>query len=188
MKRLQTLLNVMHENAKEIQDSGEKISAQSLKLGGAFNRQVQSLITASRSAEEYIAALDKKKQEADTDRFMREASFILERLQSLGVDMARIYTPNVEEDLWKRYYSCDRSAFIRHLARAIDKQQVRKITELFTENSEFRDYVSRYISEFDGVLSRAQENERSEILTGILLGSEAGRLYMLLSRIFNKET
>ena len=187
LKRLQNLLSVMQENSKEIQDSGEKISAQSLKLGGAFNRQVQSLITASKSAEEYIAALDKKKQEADTDRFMLEASFILERLQSLGVDMARIYTPNVEEDLWKRYYSGDRSAFIRHLSRAIDKHQVRKITELFTENSEFREYVSRYISEFDGVLSRAQENERSDVLTGILLGSESGRLYMLLSRVFNKE-
>ena len=118
---------------------------------------------------------------------MREASFILELLQSLGVDMARIFTPNVEEDLWKRYYSGDRSAFIRHLSRALDKQQVRKITEMFTENNEFREYVSRYISEFDGVLSRAQENERADILTGILLGSEAGRLYRLLSKVFNKE-
>ena len=145
------------------------------------------MISASRSAEEYINALDKKKEEADTDRFMKEASFILERLQSVGVDMSRIYTPNIEEDLWKRYYSGDRSAFIRYLSRALDKQQVRKITEMFTENSEFREYVSRYISEFDGVLARAQENERSDVLTGVLLGSEAGRLYMLLSRIFNKE-
>lgn len=187
LKRLQELLTLMRDNAKEIHDSGEKISAQSIKLGGAFNRQVQALISASRSAEEYISALDKKKEEADTERFMREASFIIEKLQSLGVDMARIYTPNVEEDLWKRYYSGDRSAFIRHLSRVIDKHQVRKMTDLFTENSEFREYVSRYVAEFDNVLARAQENERSDVLTGVLLGSEAGRLYMLLSRVFNKE-
>lgn len=187
LKRLQELLSVMRDNAKEIQDSGEKISAQSIKLGGAFNRQVQALISASRSAEEYLTALDRKKDDADTERFMREASFIIEKLQSLGVDMARIYTPNVEEDLWKRYYSGDRGAFIRHLSRAIDKNQVRKMTELFTENAEFREYVSRYIAEFDGILARAQENERADVLTGVLLGSEAGRLYMILSRVFNKE-
>lgn len=188
LKRLQDLLTVMRDNAKEIQESGEKISAQSIKLGGAFNRQVQALISASRSAEEYISALDKKKEEADTERFMREASFIIEKLQSLGVDMARIYTPNVEEDLWKRYYSGDRSAFIRHLSRVVDKHQVRKMTDLFTENAEFRECVSRYVSEFDSILARAQENERADVLTGVLLGSEAGRLYMLLSRVFNKES
>lgn len=187
LKRLQELLSLMRENAKEIQESGEKISAQSLKLGGAFNRQVQSLISASRSAEEYISALDRKKEEADTDRFMRDAAFIIERLQSLGVDIARLFAPNVEEDLWKRYYSGDRSAFVRYLSRAVDKNQVRKMCDMFTEHSEFREYISRYMGEFEGVLSRAQENERSDVLTGVLLGSEAGRLYMLLSRVFNKD-
>ena len=40
---------------------------------------------------------------------------------------------------------------------------------------------------FEGVLSRAQENERSDVLTAVLLGSEAGRLYMTLSRVFNAQ-
>lgn len=187
LKRLQDLLSLMRDNAKEIQDSGEKISAQSIKLGGAFNRQVQSLISASRSAEDYITALDKRKEDADIDRFMRDSSFVVEKLQSLGVDMARIYTPNVEDDLWKRYYSGDHGAFVRHLSRAIDKNQVRKMTELFTENPEFRENVVRYVSEFDGILARARDSDRADILTGILLGSEAGRLYMVLARVFNKE-
>lgn len=187
LKRLQELLSLMRDNAKEIQDSGEKISAQSIKLGGAFNRQVQALISASRSAEDYIAALDKKKEDADVDRFMRDASFVVEKLQSLGVDMARLFTPNVEDDLWKRYYSGDHGAFVRHLSRAIDKNQVRKLTELFTENAEFRENVARYVSEFDGILARARDSDRADVLTGILLGSEAGRLYMVLARVFNKE-
>ena len=187
LKRLQDLLSVLKENAKEIHESGEQISAQSLKLGGAFNRQVQSLISASRSAEEYIAALNKRKEDADTDRFMKDASLIIEQLQSLGVDMTRLFAPNVEDDLWKRYYSGDKSAFIRYLSRAIDKNQIRKIGEKYTEDSEFRNYVSKYMGIFEGVLSRAQENERSDVLTAVLLGSEAGRLYMTLSRVFNAQ-
>lgn len=185
--RLQNLLTVLRDNAKEIQESGEKISAQSIKLGGAFNRQVQSLISASRSAEEYISALNKRKEEADTDRFMKDAAVIIEQLQSLGVDLTRLFSPNVEEDLWKRYYSGDKSAFVRYLSRAIDKNQIRKIGERFTEDAEFRAYVTKYMGTFEGVLSRAQENERADVLTAVLLGSEAGRLYMTLSRVFNKE-
>ena len=185
--RLQNLLTVLRDNAKEIQESGEKISAQSIKLGGAFNRQVQSLISASRSAEEYISALNKRKEEADTDRFMKDAAVIIEQLQSLGVDLTRLFSPNVEEDLWKRYYSGDKSAFVRYLSRAIDKNQIRKIGERFAEDAEFRGYVTKYMGTFEGVLSRAQENERADVLTAVLLGSEAGRLYMTLSRVFNKE-
>ena len=148
---------------------------------------VQELISASKAAEDYIAQLDKKREEADTERFMKDTSFIFERLQSLGVDITRLFAPNVEDDLWKRYYNGDRSAFIRYLSRAVDKNQVRKICDMFTSDSEFRDYVSKYMSEFESVLSRAESNERSDVLLGILLGSEAGRLYMLLSKVFNKD-
>ena len=118
---------------------------------------------------------------------MKEASFIIERLQSLGVDMARLFAPNAEDDLWKRYYGGDRSAFVRYLSRTIDKHQVRKMCDMFTSDAEFRGYVSKYMGEFEAVLSRAQANERSDVLLGILLGSEAGRLYMVLSRVFNKD-
>ena len=124
---------------------------------------------------------------ADTDRFMKDAAVIIELLQSLGVDLTRLFSPNVEEDLWKRYYSGDKSAFVRYLSRAIDKNQIRKIGERFAEDAEFRGYVTKYMGTFEGVLSRAQENERADVLTAVLLGSEAGRLYMTLSRVFNKE-
>ena len=187
LQHLHELLVAVRNNIKEMQESGEKVSAQSIKIGGAFNRQVQALISASRSAEEHIFALNRKKEEADTQRFMRETSFIIEKLQSLGVDIARIYTPNVEEDLWKRYYSGDKNAFVRYLSRTLDKNQIRKMIDLFTENSEFREYVSRFVFEFQSVLTKARQNERADVLINVLLGSEAGHLYMILNRVFNKE-
>lgn len=183
--RLDDLLGVMKENAATILDTGDKISAQSLKLGGAFGRQVQALLDASKGAQDYIEDLEKRKQDASVTNFMKDATFITEHLQSFGVDIARLFDPNVEADLWKRYYNGDRSAFVRYLSRSLDKQQIRKLSELFAKNAEFRDYVSKYTAEFDTLLRKAKETERGDVLSDVLLSSDAGRLYMLLSNVFS---
>lgn len=183
--RLDDLLGVMKENAATILDTGDKISAQSLKLGGAFGRQVQALLDASKGAQDYIEDLEKRKQDASVTHFMKDATFITEHLQSFGVDIARLFDPNVEADLWKRYYNGDRSAFVRYLSRSLDKQQIRKLSELFAKNAEFRDYVSKYTAEFDTLLRKARETERGDVLSDVLLSSDAGRLYMLLGNVFS---
>ena len=128
--------------------------------------------------------MDKRKSETAVGHFMDEATQITERLQSLGVDVARMFDPDIRDDLWKRYYSGDRSVFVRYLSRALDKRQVNKLSELFTQDAEFREYVSKYNVEFETLLQKAKESERGEVLFEVLMGSDAGRLYMVLSKVF----
>ena len=73
------------------------------------------------------------------------------------------------------------------LSKVIDKNQVRKLTDKFTEDTEFREFVSKYMSTFEDLLARAEQTERSDVLTTVLLGSEAGHLYTLLFKIFSHE-
>ena len=182
--KLRDLSETMKRNTSDIQDTGDKISAQSVKLGGAFGRQVQALLDASKEAQDYIDEMDKRKSETAVGHFMDEATQITERLQSLGVDVARMFDPDIRDDLWKRYYSGDRSVFVRYLSRALDKRQVNKLSELFTQDAEFREYVSKYNVEFETLLQKAKESERGEVLFEVLMGSDAGRLYMVLSKVF----
>lgn len=51
-------------------------------------------------------------------------------MQSLAVDIARIYQPNIEEELWKRYYAGDHGAFMRYLGRSLTKQNIASIRDL----------------------------------------------------------
>ena len=37
------------------------------------------------------------------ESFLKDAGYIVEKLQTIAVDMSRIFTPDVEEDLWKKY-------------------------------------------------------------------------------------
>ncbi len=187
MGKLSALLELMKRNSEELHGTSDKIASDSLKLGGAIKQQIQALSQASKSAEEQIVVLDKKQADASTDRFIKDTGFIIERLQSFAVDITRIFQPAVEEELWKKYYEGDKSAFSRHLARVLDKQKVAAIRSKFEKDSEFRGYVTRYLAEFDTILGRAKANERSGIMTAILIGSDIGRVYMVLSRTLNSD-
>ena len=185
MGKLSSLLELIKRNSEELHGTSDKIASDSLKLGGAIKQQIQALSSASKSAEEQIVVLDKKQADASTDRFIKDTGFIIERLQSFAVDITRIFQPDVEEELWKKYYEGDKSAFSRYLARVLDKQKVAAIRSKFEKDPEFRGYVTRYIAEFDTILGRAKANERSGIMTAILIGSDIGRVYMILSRTLN---
>ena len=185
MGKLSALLELMKRNSEELHGTSDKIASDSLKLGGAIKQQIHALNAASKSAEEQIVVLDKKQSDASTDRFIKDTGFIIERLQSFAVDITRIFQPAVEEELWKKYYEGDKSAFSRYLARTLDKQKVASIRAKFEKDAEFRGYVTRYLAEFDTILGRAKANERSGIMTAILIGSDIGRVYMILSRTLN---
>ena len=183
MSKLGALLDMLKRNKVEIDKTSDKVATDSLKLGGAIKQQIQALASASKSAEEQIVVLERKKSDSSTDMFIKDTGFIIERLQSFAVDITRIFQPQVEEELWKKYYEGDKSAFSRHLVRILDKQKASAIRTKFEKDAEFRGYVTRFIAEFDTILSRAKNNERSGIMTAILVGSDIGRLYMILSRI-----
>ncbi len=186
--KLENLLIAMRENSSEVEEVNDKLSANALKVGGALSRHVQALISASDTAEEQVKKLDKKSLDVSHDNFLKEASFIIEKLQAVAVDITRIFQPNVEEELWKKYYNGDRAAFMRYLIKALDKHQVSSIRKLFEHDNDFRDYVAGYMSNFEAILDRAKLSDRSDVIIAILTGSDVGRLYMILARaLSNKE-
>ncbi len=188
INRLESLLMAMRESSTEVEDVNDKLSANALKVGGALSRHIQALISASNTAEEQVKKLDKKSMDVSHDNFLKEASFIIEKLQAVAVDITRIFQPNVEEELWKKYYNGDRSAFMRYLIKALDKHQVSSIRKLFENDNDFRDYVAGYMSNFEAILDRAKLSDRSDVIIAILTGSDVGRLYMILARALgNKE-
>ena len=127
---------------------------------------------------------DKEKQKAD---FLAEAQVILDRLQGFSVDMAHIWTPKQEEELWKRYYAGDKAVFMRHISKSLSGSKAAKINELYQTNKSFRMTVARYMAEFEGLTQMARRESDNNLLMGILIGSDVGRLYMVLADVLKKE-
>jgi predicted metallo-beta-lactamase superfamily hydrolase len=118
---------------------------------------------------------------------LTDATIILNRLQAFSVDMAHIFTPKSEDALWNKYYNGDKAVFMRHITKMITESQNKKITEFYRQNEDFRVTVGRYMSEFEEMTKKAQEGEESKLLMSVLIGSDVGRLYMVLADVLKME-
>ena len=58
---------------------------------------------------------------------------------------------------------------------------------MYQGNPEFREYVTRYMGEFDSLMKITRQNERAEVLTAIFTSSDMGRLYVVIARALNRE-
>ncbi len=125
------------------------------------------------------------RQQAQTD-LLRDATVILDRLQGFSVDMAHIFTPKSEDALWKKYYDGDKAVFMRHITKMISGAQHKKILSLYESNEDFRLAITRYMAEFEGMTKKAQEGEESKLLMSVLIGSDVGRLYMVLADVLKR--
>ena len=151
-----------------------------------FNKQLKILIETSDKADTKLADLQKRYEGIRVDTFLKDASFIIEKLETAAVDINRIFNPDAEEDLWKKYYNGDTAAFVRHLSRTMSKSQILSIRSEFEKNLEFRNIVTKYLSEFETLVSKARENERSGILLSVISGADIGKLYYILARSLDK--
>ncbi len=187
LKKMKNLDEQMKNSMTDMMRVSDHVSGSSLKLGGAFTRQIQALVMASKTAEGYVTLLGKKQSEHSADRFIKDAGLILDNLQNLSIDIARLFSPETEEELWKKYYAGDHTAFMRYLSKTMDQEQINRIRNLFEKDEDFRGYASRYMSEFESITEKAKENSRSDVLMALLIGSDVGRLYMVLSKALNKK-
>ena len=154
----------------------------------SVEEQTKKLMDVSQKADDFINRLKSELQSASTDRFMKDARLILEHLASFSIDIVHVFTPKAEEEQWKMYYAGDNAAFMRYLMTALPKDKSDAFKRLYQENPTLRVAVTRYMSEFDALAMKAKNNEKKDVLLPVLIGSDAGRLYMLLKQTLGKST
>ena len=107
-------------------------------------------------------------------------------MESAAVDINRIFNPNAEEELWKKYYNGDTSVFVRHLARTMSRSQILAIKNEFEKNPEFRDIVMRYLTDFESLVGKAKDSEKSGLLLSVISGADVGKLYYILAKSLDR--
>ena len=148
--------------------------------------QTQRLLEVSEKTEAFIQKLKTDLQSISSDQFMKDARLILEHLATFAIDIVHVFTPKAEEEQWKKYYAGDNAAFMRYLMTVLPKDKTENFKKLYQDNSTLRVAVTRYMSEFDVLALKAKNNEKKDVLLPVLIGSDAGRLYMILKQILGK--
>ncbi|MBF0094482.1 MAG: hypothetical protein HQL34_08070, partial [Alphaproteobacteria bacterium] len=185
-ERLRGMFDALRQKADELSVTGDRLGAQADQYGKVFDRQVTEIVKASKAAEQQVLILERARSEAGVERFLQSAAFIVERLQSLAVDVSRVYQTNVDEEMWKKFYKGDQAVFLRHLLRGLSKSDMQVIKNRFEEDSEFREFVSRYLAEFENLLGQVRTCDRPDVLTAAFTSSDVGKLYLTLAKALGR--
>ena len=122
-------------------------------------------------------------QQIRTGDMLEEATAILTRLQEFSIDMAHLFMPKTEESLWEHYYAGDKTVFMRHIRSELSAAKNKKLKELYQSNPEFKESVDRYMGAFERLTQALGKGDDSKLLMSIVIGSDAGRLYMVLAEV-----
>ncbi len=174
-KQMQEGENILNQKAQNLKNILSQIH-------GDMNVVAKGLQQHTLTLEKHLDLKAQEKQD-----FLREASEITKRLQQYSVSLAHLFVPKNEEELWAHYYAGDRAVFMRYLAQSIKKGKAEKIRQLFHQDALFQSNVRNYIRTFEQMTHQATEAAADSPLLAVLIGSDVGRLYMVLADVLKGE-
>jgi len=175
-KRSELLRKTWSDAAHEAHDAAKAMEQQT-KTMGELNRHAKTL---SKDLKEVDAKVG-------TEEFMRRHAFVVESLQSLGVDITRELEIGITEEEWRRFTRGDRSIFIRKLAALKDRSKLNALKDAYRDHEAFRTYTNRYFQEFEQLITQAKDKDPHGILANTFYGSDVGKVYLSLCQGLGRE-
>lgn len=186
LHKVNEAMDALKNGSEDLSVKGKMWLEQSDEFTKVFERQAEIIDTTSLKAAENLRKLETKYQEVQVDSFLKDAATLFERMETVAIDINRIFNPTTEEEIWKKYYSGDTSAFVRYLAKVMTKNQIGAIRKEYEENADFRSLVNRYVADFEMLISKAKGNERAGVLLSVISGSDVGKVYYVIAKALDK--
>ena len=159
---------VSREAAVQLRDQLAKVN----ELAGSLERRVAH-------------ARERAEEQVDHD-FARRVALITESLNSNAIDIARALDSEVTDTAWAAYLKGDRGIFTRRAVRLLDAPEAKAVAQLYGDDREFRDHVSRYIHDFEAMLRQLLSTRDGHALGVTLLSSDMGKLYVALAQAIER--
>ena len=148
------------------------------KLAGYTNQLTKEL----EANLEKLNTTNTKNLSSSTD-FLNDAGYIIEKLNSISIDITNLISPEDISELWNKYNSGYKTVFSRYVNHILNKRQLSSIQELFTTNSNFKNYVTNFIREFDNLILKASTTDKREILLSTISTTDIGKAYIILKEL-----
>jgi hypothetical protein len=88
---------------------------------------------------------------------------------------------SIPDGVWKRFHAGDRGIFTRQLLQMQEKNAGSLIKKKFDDDPSFRDYVLRYLNQFETLLAQARECDQMDVLGATFVTADVGKLHLILS-------
>ncbi len=159
---------VSREAAIQLRDQLSKVN----ELAGNLERRVAQ-------------ARERAEEKVDND-FARRVALITESLNSNAIDIAKAMSSDVTDTAWASYLRGDRGIFTRRAVRLLDNVEAKAVAQIYENNQDFRDHVSRYIHDFEAMLRQLLSTRDGHALGVTLLSSDMGKLYVALAQAIER--
>jgi hypothetical protein len=121
------------------------------------------------------------REEQRPRKAQRQPRHMIESLDALSVDIARMIDHDAAAELWDRYNRGERNVFTRKLYTLQGQKAFDEIRGRYRNDAEFRQTVDHYMVEFERLLEEASRDERGQVVVRTYLTSETGKVYTMLA-------
>lgn len=104
---------------------------------------------------------------------------IVSEISGMGIDPAALLPKARIEEIAAAVQTGD-AAGAREVVRKLAPAATRRISRRIASDAKLKENVESYLKRYDDLLADAVERDHAGMLAGVLLGSEAGRAYLLL--------
>ena len=170
----------------EYQATADQAEKESALLAMRLGNEAEKIAQRSEQFIEKTAEIEKRITSASKNDFAKTSQLLLESLQSISIDISKALSHDIPDDMWKSYLSGDRSIFTRRTLKLGDRKSRKIIADKFRTDSEFREAVSRYCRDFEGMMERAMMGDKGNAMSVTLVSSDMGKLYVLLGQSLKK--
>ena len=165
--------------------SGQAVEAARLATE-RLGKHLVTIAETSTAVEARIAENRTQTEAHDEANFARSVTLLIEALNSTAIDVAKLFSNEVSDDLWKSYLKGDRGIFTRRAVRLLDRAEAGAISARYGEDAEFRELVNRYIHDFEALLRRVMATREGLPIATTMLSSDAGKLYVALAQAIER--
>lgn len=185
--KIETSRERLSEEAERLVVVSTKALKASEEASNNFSRHSNALFKAAQDAMAKVETIRENEWRVQRDGFLTAAKFVVESLHSLSVDVTRMLEGEIQEKTWKSYQKGDVAAFTRRLVEMGDRLPLDKIRDKYTGDSEFRNYVGRFVRQYEEVYDQAAATDHGDLLGSTFASSDVGKLYQILCATTGRE-
>jgi chromosome segregation ATPase len=164
----------------------DNASKAALAAATELQAQLSAVDQLAANLETRVASARALAEDQVDDDFARRAALLTESLNSHAIDISKALSTEVTDTAWTSYLRGDRGIFTRRAVSLLDSTEARDIAELYDNEPEFSEHVSRYIHDFEGMLRTILSARDGHAMSVTLLGSDMGKLYVALAQALER--
>ncbi len=185
-----SLASAIDGQVNSVQEMVQGAIQRSLDVSGEtttkLSHQLSQIHDMTSNLERRLALAHESFEGLDDSKFARQMALLTESLNSTAIDVAKILSNEVTDTSWAAYLKGDRGVFTRKAVRLLDTGEARAISVHYSEDSEFREHVNRYIHDFEAMMRVLLSTRDGNSVGVTVLSSDVGKLYVALAQAIER--